>query len=189
MCLCPVEACSVHGEATLVHNSGGAGSAGRLRCTVAASPHIVHQVTFNTRRARRGGRTRCDRRAAPPTAARGSPRVAWDAPCVLPSTWRAGNRVDACLRSHGGDSCCKGEAAEERVREVVRGSVEAAGQCMGGAAPHPAINWRDGRCSLLTQTTSEKVQQERGLFVMPRRGCVTGGDVWVVQGEAAPALP
>ncbi|MPC34686.1 hypothetical protein E2C01_028085 [Portunus trituberculatus] len=44
--------------------------------------------------------------------------VAWDAPCVLSSTWRAGNPEDGCLRSHGGDSCCKGEAAEERAREV-----------------------------------------------------------------------
>ncbi|XP_063875755.1 uncharacterized protein LOC135108555 [Scylla paramamosain] len=98
----------------------------------------------------------------------GMPRACCPRLGVLGTAWTR-------LRSHGGDSCCKGEVAEERVREVVRGSVEAAGQCMGGAAPHPAINWRDGRCSLLTQTTSEKVQQERGLFVMPRRGCVTGG--------------
>ena len=47
---CPVEACRVHARQHLcIHNSGGAGRAGGwLRCTVVASPHIVHQVTFNT---------------------------------------------------------------------------------------------------------------------------------------------
>ncbi|MPC34684.1 hypothetical protein E2C01_028082 [Portunus trituberculatus] len=43
---------------TQTSHMSGAGRAGRLRCTVAASSHIVHQVTFNTRRARRGGQTR-----------------------------------------------------------------------------------------------------------------------------------
>lgn len=38
----------MHGEATPVHNSGGARRVGWLRCTAVASPHIVHQVTFNT---------------------------------------------------------------------------------------------------------------------------------------------